>query len=134
MNKVTESFNILNVLHGLVKSGSDKKDSDAKTRTKDERQANELVENVLKSLKLKYHGYKKEKGKEGYLFRYIVEIGNDEYVVKSYLIYDTGYFSMCLWSRDEQDLVQVVTLGYMKNYYTMRSIAKERLKQWLNKR
>lgn len=117
-----------------MKSPEDKKDSEKKAKSKIEKHAEDLVENILKSLKLKYHGYKKEKGKDGYLFRYVVEIGNEEYIVKNYLIYNTGYFGMCLWSRDEQNLAHVVTLGYMKNYYTMRAIAKERLKKWLNKK
>ena len=94
----------------------------------------DLITYVLKAEKLRYHEKKKERDAGGCLFRFSVEANQTSYVLKSYLVYDTGYFSLTFWSADERHLEHVATLGYLKNHLIARGIAKERLKQWLKKK
>lgn len=118
-----ESFGFLK---GLIKP------SRKKTHEVLAKESEDLVSDVLKHLKLKYHLGKKEKSTDGYLFRHIVRVDKKEYVIKSYLIFDTEYFSACIWSKDQQNLLHVMTIGFMKDAAALKSVAKERLKKWIN--
>jgi hypothetical protein len=97
-----------------------------------EKKAKDIVESILKQLKLKYHS-ERTKGKDGIVLRHFVTIDQEQYVLKSYLILDAEHFSCVLWSKDESDYMQVVTVGYLKDFHAMIAVGRQRLKSWMEK-
>lgn len=95
-----------------------------------EKKARDIVESILRQLKLKYH-FERTKGKDGIVFRHHITIDKEQYLLKSYLILDAEHLSVVLWSKDESDYMQVVTVGYLRDFHAMIAVGRQRLKSWM---
>lgn len=120
-DKLSES--ILDKFLHAMKPGQEKE-------PKVEATARKLIETILKQVGLRYH-LEKEKGDEGTVFRHRVQIAKKNYILKSYVIHDTGYFGTYLWDHDEGNILLIVTLGYLKDYYALVAFGRQRLKAWM---
>jgi hypothetical protein len=103
-----------------------------KKKGKTEADALKLIESILKQLKIKYH-VEKEKGDEGIVFRHSLIIDKKHYVLKTYVILESGHISSVLWDKNETNFFVVVSLGYLKDYYALVAFGKQRLKAWMEK-
>jgi hypothetical protein len=62
----------------------------------------------------------------------MVSHNKKEYLVKCFVIFGTGHFSMTLWDADGQNLMQVVTIGYIPKYArAMEVIGKQRVEAFI---
>lgn len=108
-------------------SGEEK---DPKAESKAEKKAKDIVETILRQLKLKYH-FQRIKGTDGIVFRHQITIDKEHYVVKSYIGLDTEHMGVVLWSENEDDYLQVIAVGYLKDSHAMIAVGKQRLKSWM---
>ena len=106
------------------------KKSPEKEAAKTESKAEKLIQTILKQLNIKYH-LEKEDGSEGIVFRHYLTINKRHYVLKSYVIKDSQHLSAVLWDEDEENLLIVMTIGYLKDYYALIAFGRQRLRAWM---
>jgi hypothetical protein len=97
-----------------------------------EKKVKEIVEGVLKAHKLKYH-LKEDRSADGIFLRYSISINGEPCVIKTFLAYESEYMSAVLWSKDEQNMKQVVAIGGLDDFHALKAVAKIRFKHWLEK-
>src|SRR5690349_8805319 len=114
---------------GFLKSLGLVSDPEVKS-SKLEKKALEIIETILRQLKLKYH-FQKNKGKDGVVFRHQITFEKEKYVLKSYLVLETEHLGIVLWSEDESDYMQVVAVGYLRDFHAMQAVGRQRLKAWM---
>lgn len=110
-----------------------------KTAEPDERSASTLKQKaetlaraILKDSGFKYDKKGQKKREDGHSFQFVLKKDKKEYLIKCFVIFATGHFSMTLWSEDGQDLLQVITIGFVPKYMrAMEVIGKQRIEAFM---
>lgn len=68
---------------------------------------------------------------EGLVLRYHVSIRGHEYVLKSYVVYESRYTIIDIWDKNEAKVLDVLATGDLRQKYRLRAMAKMRLKAWI---
>jgi hypothetical protein len=121
-----EAISVKNFLAslGLAKKQEPKEPPQSTLKNK----AESVAKSILKEVGVKYHKKSQKKREDGYSFHLTFTHNKKEYLVKCFVIFATGHFSMTLWGEDGQDLMQVVTIGYLpKNARAMEVVGAQRL-------
>jgi hypothetical protein len=106
----------------------------AKAKSNLASEVSDFVVNVLKSLKISYTQSSVQSNAEGVSIRYTIAIGGKKYLLKAYAVEASGQFNLILWSRDQQELLDAISVGnILTQKYRLRAVAKERLKGWAEK-
>jgi len=124
-----EAVSVKNFLASL---GLGKKEPKEKSDSSLKSKAEAVAQSILKASGVKYHKKGQKKREDGYSFQYAIEQEKKEYLVKCFVIFGTGHFSMTIWDAEGQDLMQVVTIGYIPKYSrAMEVIGKQRVEAFL---
>lgn len=122
---LTEVSALKKFINALVPIGSAPKGgigrSEAETKCK------ELVNEILKSFKLKILNTDVREGEEGVMFRYHL----NGYMLKAWVVYETRFLNLALWSEDGKDLLDVLAMLEIDKKIRIQAIAKMRAKKWL---
>jgi len=135
MDQILERFAGLNkFLKGLglpVSGGAPVKKAKIKGQADSpEAKAKQIVQQILKSVKVKAGSPTRRRSASGTMLRYRIKIKGKSYLLKSYVITDTWHMSLVLWDSSEQKMLDVITIGYLRDQYRLRAIGKERMARW----
>lgn len=105
-------------LRGLGDGGDDrkkKKETDDNELSPEafERQVKKIILSIIRSARGKRGRTGKKRGATGTMLVYHISVSGKKYLLKTYMIPSSGYVYMTLWDDTEQDLLSVITLGYL---------------------
>ena len=113
MDVLDEAVNLKGFLASLWSSKPKKPMSSAALREK----AETVISGILKSSKFKARKRNLKKQLDGQSYRIELLDGKKPvHLLKGFLNYETGHFGLSLWTADGQDLLQIVTIGYLQKY------------------
>lgn len=93
----------------------------------------DLVTKVLTSLKIKHSKAQVQASHDALAVKYPITINGTKYILKAYTVIESGQFNLILWSRDQQELIDAIAIGNIKDQkYRLRAIAKQRLAKWVD--
>lgn len=119
-----EAISVKNFLAALGLSKEPKEKTPASLKQK----AEGVAESILKSSGFKYDKRGQKKREDGHSFQYVLKADKKPYLIKCFVIFGTGHFSMTLWDGEGQDLLQVITIGYISKYArAMEVVGKQRI-------
>lgn len=101
--------------------------SEAETKTKD------LIDDLLKFYDGKLKKSDHREGEGGILLRYHVVVGGKKFVLKAWVVFETRFMNLSLWSGDGQDLLEVLALTEIDKKFRLRASAKARAASWFKK-
>lgn len=96
-----------------------------------EKQAKEILSAIVKRNDLKVKKVESKRRADGVVLRYHVSIGDHKYIMKCYVVFETRYTTIDLWTDDNQKLLDILAVGDLKKKYTLRAMAKIRLRPWV---
>ena len=127
-----EAISVKNFLASL---GLGKKEPKEKSDSSLKQKAEATAQAILKGAGLKYDKKGLKKREDGHSFHYVIAADKQKYLVKCFVIFGTGHFSMTLWEEDGQDLLQVITIGYLHKYArAMEVVGKQRIEAFFAER
>ncbi len=92
---------------------------------------NDIVSKTLKEFDLKAASPKKYDDPEVIGINYQLKIGKEPYAIHTYLLKGNKVFLFTLWDKEENRLLLTVSEGYLRQYYYLVGIGKERLRSWM---
>jgi hypothetical protein len=119
-----------NLLGSLFGKSKAKVDVTAVSPSSIEKQAKEIIEKIIQGSKAKIEKTERKKSAEGILLRYHVSVASKRYTLKCYIVFESRYFNLTLWSGDGQSLLDVLAIGDLKQRYRLQAIGQIRLGPW----
>lgn len=107
---------------------------EAKVKKSNESLAESMCVAILKSIKVKYHKGSGIKSPIGSVTKYKFSLKSNAYVLKATSGFSTGNIMIVLWDGKEESLLQVVTVGEVRDHKALVEIGKKRLKDFLEKK
>jgi len=92
---------------------------------------NDIVSKTLKPFGLKATSPKKYDDADVMGINYQVKIGKESYAIHTYLLKGNKVFMCSIWDKEENRLLLTLSEGYLRQYYYLVGIGKERLRSWM---
>lgn len=96
-----------------------------------EKDAREVMNSIVKRNDLSVRKIERIRRADGVVLRYHISIGSQKYMMKCYVVFETRYTTIDLWTEDRQKLLDILAMADLRKKYTLRAMAKIRLRPWL---
>jgi hypothetical protein len=99
-----------------------------------ETQAREIMGAICKRNDISIRKIERFRRADALVLRYHISIGSTKYMMKCYVVFETRYTTIDLWTEDHYRLLDFLGMGDLRKKYTLRAQAKIRLRPWLKKK